>query len=452
MGNRTQTTDGVAKTQTNALYNRLNQLTGTSSYNTASGAAVLSSTAAYGYDGDGNMSGSALRDAGGVQVSASTYSYDEESRLVGIETPGQSKWQFVYDGMSRLRVSRSFAWQGGAWVPQQEIRRVYDGMDVVQERDASNNVVASYTRTGNIGGILARTTSSSSTFYGYDLGGNVTTLTDISGAQVGSYTYDAWGNTVASSGARAGENPYRFSSKEALAGFYSYGYRFYAPGLGRWINRDPIEENGGVNLYTMVGNDPVNAIDSYGLAQVVLRWREVIGGANHSYLLIYETNSKGQRVGTPKYFGGYKGDGFTGPLSLDHLTARYGNYLGPKGKSKGSPDWGNPVGSLLMICDDKPASYYTNKLKGVAAKINAMNRWYPPTGALGPNSNSVARTYLNELGIQYPFYSATHYRSYNDGDGFVNGDVLALPYWNWVFDLKSGSVHYDADLILGATQ
>ena len=239
-------------------------MTATSSYNTVSGAAVLSSTAACGYDGDGNMTGSVARDANGTQVGQSIYSYDEASRLVGIETPGQSKWQFTYDGLSRLRVSQVWSWQGGTWVPQQEIRRVYNGMDVVQERDVNNNVVASYTRTGNIGGILARTTAASSTFYGYDGAGNVTTLTDTAGAQVGSYTYDAWGNTVASSGAKAGENPYRFSTKENIAGFYSYGYRFYAPGLGRWINRDPLEEDGGVNLYAMAGNNPINMVDSYG--------------------------------------------------------------------------------------------------------------------------------------------------------------------------------------------
>ncbi len=72
-------------------------MTGTSSYNTASSSAVLSSTAAFGYDGDGNMTASVVKDASGVQVGHSTYSYDEASRLVGIETPGQSKWQFVYD-------------------------------------------------------------------------------------------------------------------------------------------------------------------------------------------------------------------------------------------------------------------------------------------------------------------------------------------------------------------
>jgi RHS repeat-associated protein len=44
-----------------------------------------------------------------------------------------------------------------------------------------------------------------------------------------------------------------------------YGYRYYHPQTGRWINRDPIEENGGLNLYGFVGNDGVGSIDILGL-------------------------------------------------------------------------------------------------------------------------------------------------------------------------------------------
>ena len=40
---------------------------------------------------------------------------------------------------------------------------------------------------------------------------------------------------------------------------------FYDPGLQRWINRDPIQEEGGINLYGFVCNDPLNSIDTLGL-------------------------------------------------------------------------------------------------------------------------------------------------------------------------------------------
>ena len=48
-----------------------------------------------------------------------------------------------------------------------------------------------------------------------------------------------------------------------------YGYRYYHPNLGRWINRDPIEESGGMNVYGFVGNDGVNANDFLGLKLTV---------------------------------------------------------------------------------------------------------------------------------------------------------------------------------------
>ena len=43
------------------------------------------------------------------------------------------------------------------------------------------------------------------------------------------------------------------------------GLRYYSPGLGRWVNRDPIAEAGGVNLHAMVRNRPVDQSDPFGL-------------------------------------------------------------------------------------------------------------------------------------------------------------------------------------------
>jgi hypothetical protein len=43
------------------------------------------------------------------------------------------------------------------------------------------------------------------------------------------------------------------------------GQRYYSPSLGRFINRDPIEEQGGLNLYAFVRNDAVNQWDYLGM-------------------------------------------------------------------------------------------------------------------------------------------------------------------------------------------
>jgi RHS repeat-associated protein len=49
---------------------------------------------------------------------------------------------------------------------------------------------------------------------------------------------------------------------------HAVGYwgRMYDPNLQRWIQRDPIGEQGGINLYQFVGNSPVNFVDPFGLA------------------------------------------------------------------------------------------------------------------------------------------------------------------------------------------
>jgi uncharacterized protein RhaS with RHS repeats len=44
-----------------------------------------------------------------------------------------------------------------------------------------------------------------------------------------------------------------------------YGYRDFAPGMERWMNRDPIGERGGINCYVFVGNGPTDSIDMHGL-------------------------------------------------------------------------------------------------------------------------------------------------------------------------------------------
>ena len=83
-------------------------------------------------------------------------------------------------------------------------------------------------------------------------------------------------------------NTQKTSRKHAYGGVIPYyGYRYYTPQTGRLINRDPIEEEGGLNLYGFVGNDGVNNLDVLGNSE--LDWedyatnvfRQVRGGQNN---------------------------------------------------------------------------------------------------------------------------------------------------------------------------
>ena len=64
----------------------------------------------------------------------------------------------------------------------------------------------------------------------------------------------------------AASNPFSFSSEyyDEETGLVYYNYRYYNPELGRWLSRDPIEEQGGYNLYWMIGNNPLYRWDDLG--------------------------------------------------------------------------------------------------------------------------------------------------------------------------------------------
>ena len=63
-----------------------------------------------------------------------------------------------------------------------------------------------------------------------------------------------------------GEESHYDAQSESVQVSY-YGFRYYDPVTGRWPSRDPIEEEGGLNLYGFVGNVPVNALDYLGLTK-----------------------------------------------------------------------------------------------------------------------------------------------------------------------------------------
>jgi RHS repeat-associated protein len=241
----------------------------------SSAVAWLPTSTTLSFDANGNLTSDGRR----------AFYYDDENQLTNVTISGASQTIFVYDGFGRRRVRQEYGWTG-SWVLTNEVRYLYHGMQVVQERNGFNLPTVTYTRgldlsgslkgAGGIGGLLARTdnsllnlgdTTHAHAYYHNDGEGNVTALTDGRQNVVARYDYDPFGNLLAMSGPLAQANLYRFSSKEyhPLSGLYYYGSRFYEPNLQRWINRDPIGEAGGLNLYTDVGNSPLNFIDPNGL-------------------------------------------------------------------------------------------------------------------------------------------------------------------------------------------
>jgi RHS repeat-associated protein len=210
--------------------------------------------------------------------------WNAENRLIRTEpkavAAGDSRTEYAYDYMGRRVQKISYLFDGTDWVKGEERLFVYQGWNLVEEirlaegKEESRYFVwgldlsQSLQGAGGVGGLLAMVEEGGSHLYAYDANGNVGQVVKASdGSLAAAYEYDPFGRLTASSGGMAEANPFRFSTKyfDGESGFYYYGYRYYAVALGRWVSRDPIEEEGGINLYGFVGNDPINSHDYLGL-------------------------------------------------------------------------------------------------------------------------------------------------------------------------------------------
>ncbi len=97
---------------------------------------------------------------------------------------------------------------------------------------------------------------------GYDLTKNICEVFGSGGYIRTAYSYAPFGAVSASGDVT---QPFQWSSEvyDSELDLVYYNYRHYSPSLGRFLSRDPIEEQGGLNLYAFVGNRQ-GAIDLLG--------------------------------------------------------------------------------------------------------------------------------------------------------------------------------------------
>ena len=102
-------------------------------------------------------------------------------------------------------------------------------------------------------------------FFMRDHIGNVREMTDASGYIKARYEFDPYGGRTKVSGTMEADFGFTGHYVHAVSGLHLALYRAYDAEAGRWLNRDPIGEAGGINLYTYVENNPVNGVDPLGL-------------------------------------------------------------------------------------------------------------------------------------------------------------------------------------------
>ena len=164
-----------------------------------------------------------------------------------------------------------------------ELLRVRQGNTLRKER-ITTHVMAGDTRlalvhrwTQDTGTGASNLTGQTRTHYQLsDHLGSATVQLDEQGNLISAEGYAPYGGSVWTAGDQLREvdtKDYRYSGKERddHTGLYYYGFRYYAPWLGRWISTDPMGAADGLNLYRFVRGNPINLSDSVGLqSQTVL--------------------------------------------------------------------------------------------------------------------------------------------------------------------------------------
>ncbi|MGH9103700.1 MAG: LamG-like jellyroll fold domain-containing protein, partial [Acidimicrobiales bacterium] len=224
-----------------------------------------SSSWSYGYDQVGNMTSKV---AGGVSTS---YSYDAPGQTTSASPAGGSATttlSYGDVGQSLLSTDGPTAMANG---PLGLDSTTTAGRSTYFVRDPSGNLLGEVDPAGD------------HWYYLRDGLGSVVAVIDGSGGTVADrYSYDPYGNLLASQGSLP--NPYRYAGGyyDSQSGLYHFGQRFYDSVIARWTQPDPIAGSianpASLDGYLYAGDDPVNFVDVGGESLLSSILNHVIGG------------------------------------------------------------------------------------------------------------------------------------------------------------------------------
>jgi RHS repeat-associated protein len=224
--------------------------------------AGIPTVASYTYDNNDRLNGNTYNNNGNTTVSGGiTYGYDFRDLL----TSATGGLAFVYDGDGN-RVSQT---AGGTTTTYLVDDLNPTGYAQVVEELVGGTVQRTYTYGHDL--ISQNRLVSATWTPSYHLAdglGSVRTLSDASGSTTDSYTYDAFGTAIATTGSTP--NRYRFTGEQfdADLGLYYLRARYYNQGSGRFLSRDTLAINQvdprEWNRYVYVAGNPVNLVDPSG--------------------------------------------------------------------------------------------------------------------------------------------------------------------------------------------
>jgi RHS repeat-associated protein len=220
---------------------------------------VVVGSVEYGYDSNGNTRTRTKKDAAGVVVETVTYSWNQENRLVRVQNSNAEVVSYSYDA-DGVRVSKTV----NGVTTEYLVDDNRDYAQVLEER-VNDALTASYVYGWDL---ISQERGVNDSFYLMDGLASTRGLTDASGVVTDTYTYDAFGNAITSTGDTA--NNYLFAGEqfdEALGQYY-LRQRYYAPGVGRFTRVDSYEgtldDSMSQHDYLYTHANPVNYIDPSG--------------------------------------------------------------------------------------------------------------------------------------------------------------------------------------------
>lgn len=247
----------------------------------------------------------------GDLTNAATYEWDAAHQLTAINI-GSHRSEFTYDGLGR-RV-RIVERSNGLVVADNYF--LWCGAELCEERDGTGATVVR--RFFPQGESIIGAGGTTNLFYTRDHLGSIREALDGTGMMQARYDYDPFGQKTVLAENMIPAFGYAGYFQHTPSGLLLAFYRDLDPTTGRWLNRDPIQEAGGLNLYDYVQNDPVNEVDPSGECEVLCILAIVaVAGIVGTYI---GTKLKGEPAPTSR---DYADSAFQGPGMVDPDTIKF---------------------------------------------------------------------------------------------------------------------------------
>ncbi|WP_161788602.1 RHS repeat-associated core domain-containing protein [Burkholderia paludis] len=299
--------------------------------------------------------------------SESRYFYDALGRRIAKEVNGE-RTVFGWDGdtlayESGEQGSAHYLYEAGSFVPLAQ----YVGAAVGGVETPSRGDVDRYAPEDDpLQRLPERVGDAHAFYYHCDQIGTPQLLTDDDGEVVWEASYQAWGEArevIARASKAAGivpRNPLRFQGQQVdeETGLHYNRYRYYDPGSGRFVSKDPIGLAGGINVYQYVPA-PTGWIDPVGLARIPASVKQKVAQENKDFF----GTEKCECCGTDVIPGQKSQRGVTPPANerqFDHVEP---DSLGGANNEK----------NTQLLCR-KCNRGFSNKLKENFKQLNRLGR------------------------------------------------------------------------------